>query len=184
MKKLGTHNSLSYLKPQWWLIPFNWIGKCQNLTLSEQYKKGVRYFDIRVKYINDEAKSGHGLLTYDIRIEEVLNFINNLEEKCNVRIFLENSKSDPTKYFNRFERDIKIWIDKFKNIKFLEGGCRYSYRRLIEEDPKDKIEFRDCYWKKGYTLLPYPKGYAKDNNKINHIDDNDKIFSIYDFIEI
>lgn len=179
MNKLGTHNSLSYLKPQWWLRPFNWIGKCQSLNLAEQYQKGVRYFDIRVKYANGKAVSGHGLLTYDINIEIPLMFLDNRKEQCVVRIYLENSKFNPTKDFERFAEDIKKWQEEYKNIRFVEGGCRYAYKRFIE----DKVDFRDCYWKKGYTLLPYPKGYAKANNKAKHKDDNEKEFSIYDFIE-
>nr|DAH01868.1 MAG TPA: hypothetical protein [Crassvirales sp.] len=29
--KLGTHNSMSYLKPKrWWMRPFHFIAKCQS----------------------------------------------------------------------------------------------------------------------------------------------------------
>lgn len=179
---LGTHNSLSYLPCQWYLRLFAWVGRCQSLTLEKQYGKGVRYFDIRVKYVNGKALSGHGLLTYDIDVDEVLDAINRFDENCIVRLFLENSKRNPTKDFERFAKDIKDWKERFWRTRFIEGGCRYAYKKFIEEEDDD-ISIRECYWKKEYTLLPYPKGYAKKQNSISHSEDNDKKFSIYDFIE-
>ena len=179
MKKLGTHNSLSYLPCQWYLRPLAWVGKCQSLTLEKQYAKGVRWFDIRVKYVDGEPLSGHGLLTYNVNIDTVLSFLNNRNDKCIVRIYLENSKFNPTKYFKYFENDVKAWVEKYKNIQFTEGGCRYQYRKILP----DPINPQDCYWKKGKGF-PYPKGFAKRHNAANHKNDNTEKYSIYDFIEI
>lgn len=176
---LGTHNSLSYFPCQWYLRPFAWIGKCQSLNLAEQYQKGVRYFDVRVKYVNDKAVSGHGLLTYAINIEIPLMFLNNRKEQCIVRLFLENSYFNPTKHFERFAKDIKVWKDKYKNIRFIEGGCRFVYKQFIE----DKVPANHYYWSKGDTLIPYPRWYAKRNNAKYHVKDNKKEYNIYDFIE-
>ena len=88
--KLGTHNSLSYCKPQWYFRLFNFIGKCQDLNIYEQYEAGVRYYDIRVKFKKDKIVSGHGLLTYNINVEDVLDFLND-QATCNVRIVLETN---------------------------------------------------------------------------------------------
>lgn len=179
MIKLGTHNSLSYLPCQWYLRLFSWIGKCQSLNIEEQYKKGVRFFDIRIKYVNGKTMSGHGLLTYKVDIENILEWLNSKYD-CTVRLFLENNKKNPTKDFNRFENDIKNWISKYKNIVFTEGGCRYNYKRFIN----DKLKFDECYWKFGYTLIPYPKYWAKHNNYRLHHGDNEIKFRVYDFIDI
>lgn len=46
---LGSHNSMTYLPLMGWgrvLRP--WV-RCQSLTLTEQYERGVRYFDIRIR---------------------------------------------------------------------------------------------------------------------------------------
>lgn len=175
--KLGTHNSLSYLPCQWYLIPFAWIGKCQSKTISEQYELGVRWFDIRVKYANGKPVSGHGLLTYDVNIPVVLNFLNNRKD-CIVRLFLENTKRNPTKDFDRFTADIKNWKRSFPGIRFVEGGCRYQYRQFID----DNISVRHCYWQKGMGL-PIPRLWAKKHNYQLHHGDSEIEFSVYDFIQ-
>lgn len=175
---LGTHNSLSYLPCQWYLRLFAWIGRCQSLNLSRQYDMGVRLFDIRVKYIDGNALSGHGLLTYDINIPVVLNYLN-MKKDCIVRLFLENTKRNSTKDFERFAEDIANWQREYPNVRFVEGGCRYAYKRFIP----DKVSERRCYWEKGDTIIPYPRAYAKGKNKSFHLDDSEDIYSIYDFIQ-
>lgn len=175
---LGTHNSLSYLPCQWYLRPFAWVGKCQSLTLEKQYAKGIRWFDIRVKYVDGEPLSGHGLLTYNVSIPAVLNYLNRKKD-CIVRLYLENSKRNPTKFFKRFAADIANWQAAYSDIRFVEGGCRFQYRQFIE----DNVFARHCYWSKGDTLIPYPRGWAEENNHRFHGGDNEDIFSVYDFIE-
>src|SRR5574344_710189 len=91
---LATHNSLSYLKPQWWLRPFSWVGRCQSLTIEQQLEYGVRYFDIRLKFNEGNwiAKSGHGLLTYDFTFYSTFDLIDR-HSSCIVRMTLENKKA-------------------------------------------------------------------------------------------
>lgn len=179
MKLLGTHNSLSYLPCQWYLRPLAWVGRCQSLDLAGQYKEGARWFDIRVKYIGNEALSGHGLLTYDIDIDAALNTINSFKDECIIRIFLENSRFNPTKHFERFATDIRRWQKKYPRLRFVEGGCRFSYKQFIEDD----VLAEHRYWKKGDTIIPYPRWFAKRNNPVNHLQDNTHKYTIYDFIE-
>lgn len=180
MIKYGTHNSLSYLKPQWWLRPFNWIGKCQSLNIAEQYKLGVRYFDIRIKYTKEgKAISGHGLLTYNINIESILLWLNTRKSKCIVRLYLENSKYNPRKYDNYFQRDIELWTKEYSNITFVEGGCRYEYKQFIPNN----IEVNVCYaeyWKKKFCI-PFPRLQAKMNNHLMKLDNNK--YNIFDYIQ-
>lgn len=71
MLKLGTHNSLSYHLPQWWMIPFMWMARCQRLNIEEQYVLGVRYFDIRPKLVGGRVVAGHGLATYKLDMDKV-----------------------------------------------------------------------------------------------------------------
>lgn len=46
---LGSHNSMSYLPIKGWRKILSPWTKCQSLTLEEQYQKGARYFDVRVR---------------------------------------------------------------------------------------------------------------------------------------
>ena len=66
MLKLGTHNSMTYLKPTGLVQIIAWnTGKCQNLSLKEQYEFGVRFFDLRIRF-DEEATPyfAHGLLEF------------------------------------------------------------------------------------------------------------------------
>lgn len=186
--KLGTHNSLSYMRCQWWLEPFAWIGRCQSMTIKEQFLYGVRYFDIRVKFVNGVAKSGHGIFTYNVLIDDILSLLqkyyneqNKDKQEVVVRLFLENSKRNPTLYAKEFMMNIKTWKEKYKELIFVEGGCRYDYHSYIEHNVPTRICYAE-YWKKK-LCIPWPKHWAKKHNKELHQNDNDEIFSIYDFVE-
>lgn len=182
MKKLGTHNSLSYHKCQWWLRPFSWIGKCQSLTIQEQFDLGVRYFDIRVKFDkHGNPISGHGLLTYNIDITQVLKYLDNKKERIIVRLFLENSKKNPNKWNNLFADYIQYWKQAYPYLYFVEGGCRYEYKNFISCNIDSRVCYAE-YWKKKFCI-PFPKIWAKKHNSNLHLDDNDKQYSIYDFIQ-
>lgn len=180
--KLGTHNSLSYCKPQWYFRLFNFIGKCQDLNIYEQYEAGVRYYDIRVKFKKDKIVSGHGLLTYNINVEDVLDFLND-QATCNVRIVLEtnlfSSKKDESKLLDTMEK----WLNKYTAITFTGCYKKKPWTRLIE---MEEIPYKDCFeFYKGKNLkFPYPRYYAKKKNKGYWKQVNDKYYSIMDFINI
>lgn len=186
--KLGTHNSLSYMRCQWWLEPFAWIGRCQSMTIKEQFLYGVRYFDIRVKFVNGVAKSGHGLLTYDILIDDVLGLlqwyytkIGKGKEEVIVRLFLENSKHNPTLYAKEFMMCIEKWKEKYPELTFIEGGCRYDYKSYIDYNIPVRVCYAE-YWKKK-LCIPWPKHWAKKHNKGLHEGDNSRQYSVYDYIQ-
>lgn len=187
MIKLGTHNSLSYIKPeQWWLRPFNWIAKCQKLNLKQQWDLGVRYFDIRVKFINPTTiKSGHGLVTYNIYPELGIAALDAYSKQCNekfvVRLFHENGLLNPSKYRGEFISYCEYLAKVFPDVTFVEGGCRYDYYQAI----KKTVPKRICYasYSKRFRL-PCPKLWALKHNKNFHAQDNTIEYSIYDFIEL
>ena len=187
-KLLGTHNSLSYLKPkQWWLRPFNWVARCQSLTIKQQWDGGVRYFDIRVKFDkNGLAKSGHGLMSYNILISDVLYLIDYYafenNEQAVVRLFHENNKRHPNDYSLMFHRLCKWAVDRFPHVYFVEGGRRYDYVSYLSNDITTRICYAEYYKKK--FCIPYPKLWAKRNNHILHRGDNESEWSIYDFVEL
>lgn len=66
MIKLGTHNSMTYLKPNGSLQELGrTFGKCQNLTIDEQYDFGVRFFDLRIRFHPDGISLfAHGFLEF------------------------------------------------------------------------------------------------------------------------
>ncbi len=48
-------------------------GKCQDLSISEQLKAGIRFFDIRLQLRNDELKVIHGIVDQKLDFSSVLN---------------------------------------------------------------------------------------------------------------
>lgn len=163
---LASHNSLTYYKPQWYLRPLAWIGRCQSKTIQEQYELGVRYFDIRIKYDDYTAISGHGLLTYNINVLEVIKTIANFNEGCVVRVTLENTK----KYYTdrcKFIADCYYWEQMFPDVTF-EGGCQKgTWDLLYDFKRKERIHIEEHYWLfNRESKFPLIKFFAKMRNTL------------------
>lgn len=105
---LGSHNSFSYLKPEkWWMRIFNPWAKCQSKTLEEQYRAGVRVFDIRVRWKDDRFYLVHNLMTYKCSLLTIIQELDGLDN-IKVRVCLDMRKEPPTK---EIEEEI---LSKFK----------------------------------------------------------------------
>jgi hypothetical protein len=75
----ATHDSLTaYPVKSWWLRPLNFLCKCQDKTLEEQYAAGARSFDLRFAKWRGEWYAAHGAMIYDIRLWEVMNLLGDL----------------------------------------------------------------------------------------------------------
>lgn len=160
---LATHNSLSYLKPQWWLRPFAWVGRCQSLTIEQQLEYGVRYFDIRVRVRGQKLMSGHGLLTYNVNLLKILETI---EQRVGVvvRLTLEDTKA--TKEQQQTFINFCIMCElRYEKIFFVGGYQKGTWEHIYEFDHSSG-DITECYWtysKKRW--FPFPKLYAWLNNK-------------------
>lgn len=183
---LASHNSLTYNNPQWYLRPFAWIGRCQDLNIDEQYAYGVRYFDIRVKFDGIIAISGHGFLTYHVCIDDILRKIEMFNETCIVRITLEDSKasySDKTK----FKIACEYWESVFANTIFTGGYQKGTWEHLYQftRHPQKDIKVIEEFWLfKEIGIYPYIKYYAKlYNSKNKEIHKYSNYYVMVDFIE-
>ena len=79
---LASHNSLTGSPVKFGLLrPFNFLSKCQTLTLEEQHAAGVRIFDLRVAKWGDDWFGAHGAQLYGIRIYEALFTLRNLAKE-------------------------------------------------------------------------------------------------------
>lgn len=131
----GTHNSLSYLKPrQWWLRPLAWIARCQDMTIEEQLQYGVRYFDIRVKFRNNIAISGHGLMDYDIPVYTVLRDINKTpvsptssNTPITARLVLEDRKGNS----DRFREFVSNCQARFPDLRIIGGWRKSPFEQIV-----------------------------------------------------
>lgn len=61
-RKLGTHNSMTYMKPRTTQMLAMWpFAKCQSMTYTEQYDFGVRFFDLRIRFIDGKPYFAQGV---------------------------------------------------------------------------------------------------------------------------
>jgi hypothetical protein len=114
---LGSHNSFTYLPPR---IPiFSWfesLWKCHRLSISEQYERGVRFFDLRLvwSWTRKRWEICHGLVR--------------------VRGIYFRTAEDIKRYFSKFPGSTyrivlerKHWNNKEKFIK--------DFKTAISQDP-------------------------------------------------
>lgn len=172
MNKLASHNTMSYLTPtKWWMKLFKCIYKCQDLTIDEQYKLGVRVFDFRVTYYKDKLIFAHGIIKFEhIDIYKLLDKINKWGD-CSIRIVLEeNKQNDNTFVYSKwFVHDVRAFITKFPNIKFFEGTRKYDWNILVPDiflNNPDYVQRISSMNGNIFTRF-FPRLYAKLNNKRN-----------------
>lgn len=167
---LGSHNSWSYLKPKhWWLIPFNFIAKCQEVDIREQHELyKVNCFDLRIKFDKyGHVQVCHGLMTYKIDISELykdLSYINSIEGEIRIildtRTYYEYNHSYP--FFRKFCADI---VYEYPHIKFWCGRNLYNWEidYKFNYNPTCKEDYASVSTnKKIYQFYPLP--YAKQYN--------------------
>nr|DAR32379.1 MAG TPA: hypothetical protein [Bacteriophage sp.] len=188
MNKIGTHNSLSYLKPQWWLrlTGLGLMAKCQEVPVEQQYKLGARFFDIRIRFRKNKVVAAHGMATFkDVDLNSIFTFFNRKKD-VTVRIVLENHmfSKDKTKDDAKFRDLVYGMVKKYKNVTFTSGIRKRPWTIIVTLP--DKVDLRDCYehFEGNQIKLPRPKYWAKKKNKEYWSQVDDTAYSLFDFINI
>lgn len=174
----GTHNSATSSKLVWWQRPFSWIinltSKCQNKSIEQQLKDGVRLFNLQVTYYKNNWYFSHGLAIYEEDLFDVL------------KLFKKYAKSEDPIYFQLY-LDKCFWTkqDQFEFAKLVssvkyEFCCPYlvMLTAWIEGTNKyphkssSKITIEEHYWSAGWAKnkswvdkIPLPKRHAKIYNQ-------------------
>lgn len=173
--KLGTHNSMSYLKPlKWWHRPFHFMSKCQSVSIKEQYEKyNARYFDFRVRQGKDgQWYFAHGQSLFfkpGINIYTVCEYLNNKPDVV-VRLVLEELKRNPIKE-KLFVELCKELREMFTDITFVGFNTKADWSSLYSYEGQPKIScYEACSSTTGNILddwcpYLYAKKYNKDNSK-------------------
>lgn len=182
--ELGTHNSMTYLKPKkWYMYPFQFIARCQSKTIKEQYEDyNIRLFDIRITYDRDgNPEFRHGSMAYKGDVYEVLNWLNSRGEKVKIRLLLEiNKPSIHSEIF--FVYDCKRFGELYPNLTFYEGRRKYDWEQVYKfptlevEQPVSSMDGNN----KLNDLWPWL--YAKKHNAENRIKYKDSKYVLMDFI--
>lgn len=181
--ELGTHNSMTYLKPKkWYLYPFQFIAKCQNKTIEEQYEKyNVRLFDIRITY----DKKGipefrHGSMAYKGDVYSILKYINSKEEPVKIRILLEESHYNPTNEC-LFVKDICRFQALYPHLTFYEGRRKYDWKQIVNLPTLEVTQIVSSMQGNKLDDL-WPWLYAKQHNKENLERYKNEEYILIDFI--
>lgn len=188
--KLASHNSLTYLPcKKWYMIPFNFVAKCQRVSLERQYVKyGIRMFDFRVAFNKDSVPYiCHGLMDYKGNIYDFLEYLNKHKD-TRVRIILEKENNKNSEEL--FVKFCKALEQSYPNIRFFGGIKKKGWKQLykFKYNPKydDKYASNNTANKTTGIIIDdlYPYIYARLNNKKNIKKGTDKSWLFIDFIDI
>ncbi len=185
---IGTHNSMTYLRPQHWygwlMVPF---AKCQKKTLLKQWEAGARCFDLRVRFNRrGDAMFAHGLYEcrHDADPHETVRTLAALAQTENetayVRVVLEDP--DATEYNEYYFRKFCRFVELFPSLKPFQGNRKGDWAQIYEFDYEPRLYQmvgsmdEDAHlWER---IMPF--AYALRKNKKN-MEDPDSI-TIFDFI--
>jgi hypothetical protein len=128
---LATHDSLTaYPVKTWWFRPFNFLCRCQDKTLEEQYAAGARSFDLRFARYRDNWYAAHGAMIYDITLEGVILKLFFLQKCASepffFRILCEDTfyrKSDAGELLKEFEK-LSSTYGLFSDSPEFRAECR------------------------------------------------------------
>lgn len=132
---LGSHNTMSYLRPRrWWMRAVAWVARCQRADYREQWRKGVRLFDLRIGYGSDGvARFRHGLVEYKgADVEEVLRFVA-VNGGGVVRLILEESVNDNSEWQEEcFREDCRAWAKRYPTIRWMGGRRKRDWAKVVD----------------------------------------------------
>lgn len=195
---IGTHNSMTYLRPQkwygWFMIPF---ARCQRKTIEQQWNDGARCFDLRIRFTKQgEPYFAHGLYECTHKanpahvLEELYKLMLRDNEQAVVRLILEDpDKQNYNVYY--FEQLCRAWeihqacqsVTVNKVLLFFGGNRKGDWAQIVDFDYKPNLiqyvgsMMEDARWYE--KLMPF--AYAWRRNKKNKQNPQGDI-AIYDFI--
>lgn len=186
---LASHNSWSYLKPKnWWMIPLRFTARCQDVDIKTQYEKyGVRCFDLRIQFKNDEPIVVHNIMQYDIDSDGLFKDLEWLNNKRDVYIRLLLDIRNKKKYTSsQKEQFIDFCFDvekQFPQIRFWNGRGMYDNEVLYNFKHQPS-----CEEKYSSVCSPklvddwYPRFFAWRNNKKMLENGTNSEFLMIDFV--
>lgn len=169
---LGSHNSWSYLPVKhWWIRPFSFIYKCQEVDIKTQYNMcNTRCFDLRIRFNKKgDLILAHGLAEFSITEEELWKQLEWIDSRtdCYIRVIHEvrckRQYTDTSKaFFQIFCKELEtrlthtiLWSGE--NLYNLEVD--YNFGNHL-----DCLELYSSVLKPWYDT---PKSYSKNNNFAN-----------------
>lgn len=105
---VGSHDTFTYLDAINPLVnTISGFWRCQTLTVLEQYKLGVRYFDVRIKRDTLDGRQVwrccHGLAEFDkvfSNLKSICTYFKNSLKGCMIRLVLEKGNQEDRDIFS------------------------------------------------------------------------------------
>ena len=155
---------------------FDVSGKCQELSIENQLKIGVRFFDIRLQIVNDKLNVVHSFVDQDLSFIDVLEDFNSYIENNQSEFLIISIKEDyDSKNSNvEFKSKVKENLENYNNIVFDTSlpktlgearGKIFILNRYCSED----IGIPAYYNWKDSTSFELGDLYVQDNYCINDI---------------
>ena len=186
---LGSHNSWSYLPVKhWWMVPFRFTARCQDLSIIEQYNLGVRCFDLRIRFNKKgELLVCHGFMKYNINKDILFSDLEWLSNKKDVYVRIIHETRNKNQYNSLSIKMFRIFcidsINRFSGIKFWCGKNLYDWTNDF-----NFFHCPSCEEKYSSVCSPkfiddwYPRLFAKLNNKKIVNKGTDKDILLIDFV--
>lgn len=133
---LGSHNSMSYLPiVNWWQ---RWQKRwccCQSKTIEEQYALGVRFFDIRLRFIDRTWHFVHNKIDFGPVNYNIFRLLDGQGEPVYIRFILDERKKpkDTVKYVHRYYIFIADILSNYTNIIPYEVLTYWDWKDHKEE---------------------------------------------------
>ena len=189
---LGSHNTLTYfpIKGLFGGIMKNW-SKCQEINYIQQYEKGVRYFDVRIKFNKNKPVVVHNKNIYragENELNQLFSFLN-IKKGCYVRLGLDIRKKpkDANKQLKLFKEYISTLQHKYPFMKIDDAIVFWNWEHIIT--PTIRVTEKHASVTSNWEVVKTPKNYAsKHNNEIrntykNVLNSNKEVLLI-DFVNL
>jgi hypothetical protein len=146
----------------WWSALLEPFSQCQDKTLVEQFREGVRLFDIRVRKRGDKWVFAHGLWESESPVGYALSDLN-LEafkagEKAIIMVTYEGECPNKLEYISEVSSwDCYSWVEVAEiNVKKPKWLTLARYKN---------VPFVQCFrvldWSSWHTLIPIPRLWVK-----------------------
>ena len=192
---IGSHNTFTYLPPKNPIYSlFKALWKCQDLAIEEQYKFGVRFFDIRLIWSKrrNRWEIGHGLVIvkgiYFKTCMEIGEYMSSKFPEAKYRLVLERDSGlerfiDETNELLQTDGDKLIAVIRKKPVwEVLSRSLKYS--KTVKDYCVRLFNWNvnEGFWKNikenfkiSYTVKRWAKGHNPDiNGKM--IDNEDTLY--------
>ena len=157
---------------------FDVSGKCQDLSIKQQLRVGVRFFDLRLQLVNDEFKIVHSFVDQRLSFKKVMKDLSNFINENNsefIIISLKKEASDKNSTLD-FKDKLTSDLNEYKDI--------VSFDKELPEyinDARGKIYIFDRYgldygiplsnWSDD-TSFEVNNYYVQDNYCLSYLKEN------------